>query len=312
MENLQIRQLSSELANVAKTELNENPAKIAEDIEYLRKWLQMQPHIISRTDDQFLVSFLRGCKYSYEKSKEKLDMYFTVRSAIPEFFYDRDPTYANLTEAIRRGVTLPLPKTEKYNSSRVMLIRHGVYDPQRLGIQDIMKVSYMINDISMMDDDNAIVCGQTILIDLKGLTLGHVGQCTPSIIKKMTTSIQEAYPVRQKGIHFVNPSSIFDAVFKIFYNFMSSKVRKRIFVHDSFESLYKHINKECLPHEYGGLGGSVQSIAEEWEKRLMARRDWFIEDGKYKTDESRRLVKSKKNEELFGSTVGSFRKLEVD
>lgn len=41
----------------------------------------------------------------------------------------------------------------------------------------------MINDISMMDDDNAIVCGQTILIDLKGLTLGHVGQCTPSIIK---------------------------------------------------------------------------------------------------------------------------------
>lgn len=54
-------------------------------------------------DDQFLVSFLRGCKYSYEKSKEKLDMYFTVRSAIPEFFDDRDPSYNNLREAIRRG-----------------------------------------------------------------------------------------------------------------------------------------------------------------------------------------------------------------
>lgn len=44
----------------------------------------------------------------------------------------------------------------------------------------------------------------------------------------MTHSIQEAYPVRQKGIHFVNPSSIFDAVFKIFYNFMSSKIKKRV------------------------------------------------------------------------------------
>lgn len=54
-------------------------------------------------DDQFLVSFLRGCKYSYEKSKEKLDMYFTVRSAIPEFFSDRDPTYKNLKEAICQG-----------------------------------------------------------------------------------------------------------------------------------------------------------------------------------------------------------------
>lgn len=37
-------------------------------------------------------------------------------------------------------VTLPLPIPEQYNSSRVLLIRHGVYDPQKLGIQDIMKV----------------------------------------------------------------------------------------------------------------------------------------------------------------------------
>lgn len=44
----------------------------------------------------------------------------------------------------------------------------------------------------------------------------------------MTHAIQEAYPVRQKGIHFVNPSSIFDAVFKIFYNFMNSKTKKRV------------------------------------------------------------------------------------
>lgn len=49
MSNLQIRQLSPELAHVAKTELNENPSKISEDVEYLRKWLQMQPHISGRT-----------------------------------------------------------------------------------------------------------------------------------------------------------------------------------------------------------------------------------------------------------------------
>lgn len=53
MSSLQIRQLSTELANIAKTELNENPAKIGEDIEYLRKWLQMQPHIFGRTGTSF-------------------------------------------------------------------------------------------------------------------------------------------------------------------------------------------------------------------------------------------------------------------
>lgn len=30
-------------------------------------------------------------------------MYFTVRTAIPEFFHDRDPAYLNLKEAISRG-----------------------------------------------------------------------------------------------------------------------------------------------------------------------------------------------------------------
>lgn len=49
MSNLNIRQLSPALEHVAKTELNENPSKISEDIDYLRKWLQMQPHIIART-----------------------------------------------------------------------------------------------------------------------------------------------------------------------------------------------------------------------------------------------------------------------
>lgn len=48
--------------------------------------------------------------------------------------------------------------------------------------------------------------------------------------RKMTHSIQEAYPLRQKGIHFVNPSSMFDAAYKIFYNFMSSKIKKRVSV----------------------------------------------------------------------------------
>lgn len=44
----------------------------------------------------------------------------------------------------------------------------------------------------------------------------------------MTTSIQDAYPVRQKGIHFINPSGVFDAVFKIFYGFLSDKIKQRV------------------------------------------------------------------------------------
>lgn len=44
----------------------------------------------SLTDDDRLRTFLRGCKFSIEKVKKKLDMYYTMRNAIPEFFMDRD------------------------------------------------------------------------------------------------------------------------------------------------------------------------------------------------------------------------------
>lgn len=38
------------------------------------------------TDDQWLVAFLRGCKYSLERTKEKLDLYYSLRSTAPEMY----------------------------------------------------------------------------------------------------------------------------------------------------------------------------------------------------------------------------------
>lgn len=47
----QIRSLSFELAEKAKLELNEVPARLPEDIEMLRGWLAKQSHIRSRTGE---------------------------------------------------------------------------------------------------------------------------------------------------------------------------------------------------------------------------------------------------------------------
>lgn len=50
------------------------------------------------SDDQRLKTFLRGCKFSLEKVKKKLDMYYTMRNAVPEFFKDRDIARPELSE----------------------------------------------------------------------------------------------------------------------------------------------------------------------------------------------------------------------
>lgn len=84
-----IRPLSEELSKKAQQELGEVPERIDEDIKVLREWISKQPHIKARTDDQLLVAFLRGCKYSLEKAKQKIDNFYAMRNAVPELYKNR-------------------------------------------------------------------------------------------------------------------------------------------------------------------------------------------------------------------------------
>ncbi|KAJ8885197.1 hypothetical protein PR048_011393 [Dryococelus australis] len=57
--------------------------------------------------DGRMMTFLRGCKFSLEKTKRKLDMYFTMRAAIPEFFTNRDvkrPELQDILKIVEQGV----------------------------------------------------------------------------------------------------------------------------------------------------------------------------------------------------------------
>lgn len=77
------------------------------------------------------------------------------------------------------------------------------------------------------------------------------------------------------------------------------------------DSLYEQIPKKYLPIEYGGENGSYDDLAKQLEEKFYSYRDYFLEEEKYVTDESKRVGGAVKVENLFGSE-GSFRKLNVD
>lgn len=54
-------------------------------------------------DDQFLITFLRGCKFSIQKAKEKIDLFFTVREEIPELIRNRDPLDKRIAAMLKLG-----------------------------------------------------------------------------------------------------------------------------------------------------------------------------------------------------------------
>ncbi|KAL0849063.1 hypothetical protein ABMA28_013425 [Loxostege sticticalis] len=305
-----VRPLTPELAEKARLELNEDPKRIESDLQHLKEWIAKQPHLRARTDDQWLIVFLRGCKYSLERAKEKLDLYYTMRTAVPELFNTK-PSNELFNEILDLGPMVILPKAPGPDSPVISLVRPGVYDPSKYTMMDVMSCASMIQKIVLIENDNAVVAGFQSIMDLEGTTMAHYLQMSPLQMKKMVMFSQEAAPIRMKGFHYLNAPSFFETIFNTMKTFLNEKNRNRIQVHKNVDDLYKTIPKEYLPAEYGGNAGTIKEITAYWKQKVLEYKDWLDEDTTFGTDESKRPGKPKTAEEMFG-VEGSFRKLEFD
>ena len=111
-----IRPLNAALQAIAIAELNEEPARIASDILCLRLWIRQQPHLRARTNDQFLLAFLRGSKYSLERAKQKIDRYYSLKTTIPEIFNEKRMVDDPLAlEIIRMGWVFQLARCNYFH-----------------------------------------------------------------------------------------------------------------------------------------------------------------------------------------------------
>lgn len=222
-----MRPLSPELAEKAQRELNELPSRLADDVQALKEWIAKQPHLNARTDDQFLVSFLRGAKHSLERAKEKLDLFYTIRTSMPGIWTNEDPTSARNLELIRMGMFLPLPNTVTPDGPRILLMRYTA-DPSKYTMMEMIRVQAFVSTILMREDDNMIVGGQMGLIDFDGATMGHFTQFTPSLMKKFALMTQDANPMRMKSFNYMNVPSFFESVFNFFRTFLNDKIKNRV------------------------------------------------------------------------------------
>ncbi|XP_071052625.1 uncharacterized protein [Onthophagus taurus] len=308
---MSVRPLCPELQAKAIAELNEDPKRIDDDIQALQDWLEKQRHLTPRMDKQFLLTFLRGCKFSLEKAKRKLENLYTMRTMLREFFDHRDPFAPEIQAILKAGLFLPFVKTEGPDSPRVCLMRQG--DPAIYKMKDVFKVNIMISDILMNEDDQILIGGMVALQDMEGSGKFGMSHIDFPLMKKAMTFFDGAYPQRPKVMHFINIPSIFDTIYNMVKPFFKEKMIKRFVFHKTtnMDEIYKQIPKSILPTEYGGDAGPIQDLIDHWKAKVESYAEWFKEDEKYKSDESKRIGRPKTESDLFG-IEGSFRKLNVD
>jgi len=302
-------QPDAEMQVLVRKELNENPDTVQSDLQYMKEWLAKQPHLPNTWDEHRILTFLRGCKFSLEKCKRKLDMYFTMRTACPEIFTNRDIRRPELQEIVKYVNIPPLPGLTP-NGRRVVVMRGLDKSITSPSIFDAFKIVLMIGDLRLDMEDTG-VAGDVYIFDASILTPAHFAKITPAIAKKFLVIVQEAYPVKLKEVHVVNVSPLVDTVVTWAKPFLKEKIRNRIFVHNTFDSLHKMIPKDVLPVEYGGSAGKLQDFHDDWMKTLEANVDWFKAQEAIKADESKRPGKPTNYDDLFG-VDGSFRQLSID
>lgn len=320
-----VRPISIELANVARDSLNEDPVQCRSHLDVLRSWLKERNNLHGVLDDQVLVAFLRGCKFSLEKAKEKLALFYWIRTGMTQVVQDRDPFDDHVAKLIRMGVATPLPYTELPSDPKIFVIRVGQFDYSKCGFIDLIKVGTMINDVLMRDDDQMVICGMAVIIDMAKVNAGHLAQFDFEFLKQVAIMYQDASPLRMQGIHILNPPPLVSMVVSMFNGLLSPKNKdRRIFFHGtSLDSLQQHFPKSVLPTEYGGDLESIDTFVDQWEEKLKDNREYLLEVARLEdfnvikqgmngsTPPSPSVLTPTNKNASFGLD-GSFRKLELD
>lgn len=121
-----------------------------------------------------------------------------------------------------------------------------------------------------MLEEETQVNGAIIIFDMDGLSLQQAWQFTPQFAKRIVDFLQDAVPLRVKGIHVVNQPKIFQMVFSLFKPFLKEKLKNRIYFHGTDrDSFHKHIEARCLPPCYGGTSNATRITGPQWYELLL-------------------------------------------
>lgn len=102
------------------------------------------------------------------------------------------------------------------------------FNPAKTKDVDLMKAAVMLTDILFNEDDNSVVAGIQFYLDMKGATVDHLTLYAPTIVAKVAKVFQHAYPVRLKGLNYVNAPSYFDILYNILKLALTQKLKSRV------------------------------------------------------------------------------------
>ncbi|KAK9500991.1 hypothetical protein O3M35_002133 [Rhynocoris fuscipes] len=261
----------------AEEEYLKNPDLKREDIVMLNEWVKTQEQLPPISEAK-LILFHHSCYYEMEATKSCILVYYRMRKNTPEFFWNRDVTSPELKESCK---VLRFGCQAVKTPDGYQIIHHGLqdYESSKYKLQDVGKLIVMAMDACLYCEGT--VPGYIIIIDLKGLGIGHLSKIRPKIVAKILEYIQDGNPIRLKAVHVVNANSLVDKIMFLIKPFMKRELYELLHFHyGGFEEVHKVLPKYCLPSDFGGELQSCAELHEKFVEWMAKLAPTFLEEQK--------------------------------
>ncbi|KAK3918103.1 Alpha-tocopherol transfer protein [Frankliniella fusca] len=282
-------------------ELRKNPQLKQEDIDAMRDWVETQTQLPKITD-LTIVLFIHCCFYDIEEAKKTLIKFYNFQYNVPQICLNRDPSNEEIIQ-IAKAVGIVILDGRDKNGNVVVFQRLIDTNPARYNMDLTVKLSHMLCTIWQLE--NGTSQGTVLVYDQRGFGLSHMAKGSLSSLKNMIHYVQECAPINVVGIHVIYTNAVIDAILSLFKPFMKSSLYKLIktYREENLQEFFEIVPQNVLPKEYGGQQPSLQELSEIGYGKLLANRDFFLEDDAI-IQEAAEMVRSK-NPGFF-RTVGSW------
>lgn len=285
---------------------NKSREDVQKDIKIIKDWIKTQQHLPEVPNDNMIEFILTNCKFSIEKTKKNVDMYYTIRTLMPNVFEKGNPQLPENQAIFDSICQVALPKlTDSLHRIIVLKFKEdkkGLFDPYKM-----LLYGANFSEIRMHED---LVMGDIFLIDCEYFKMNHIIKFTPTFLKASLFAMENVWSHRLKEIHLINYPPYMDKMMTVAKGILKKKLYDRIYLHPNLENVYKVFPKELLPSDYGGDGKSLEEMAALWKLKFEEYENRFNLLDKLRVQENLRPVPLE-NDEVLGY-YGNFKKLDVD
>jgi hypothetical protein len=259
--------LSEETEKKARRELNEYVETKAVAIEAVKEQIMTRPDIsFLRTDDAFILRFLRARKFNVWEAFRLYARYFEYRQTNYNMFKKFTASEHDIKVALLDGFPGVLPLNDHYGR-KILVLFSANWDNHRYGLGSIYRAIVLTLE-KLIEDEETQINGFVIIVDWSQFTFKQSTWINPKLLKLMIEGLQDCFPARFAGIHFVNQPWYVEAVFKVIKPFIKEKTKNKVHMHGiNLTTLHSYIHYDILPADLGGSAPPYHM--QSWAKLLI-------------------------------------------